>query len=366
MWLLLVCFATTIAFDASISQTQHPGSSSIEVVINMGAHESPVQDMKPIMDHMQRLAQHMDAAFGGQPLDLDSFFRDTMNHFHAMHQALLGQDHALPQVDLHRSLLGHMAHRPQCPKVAVAAACHCLLHQCMHRVLPKVLPGMDAWDLAYGCLMKHRQFATDKCNAVLDKTSQKLGEPSPQPAPAKHEKHELSPQPKAVAAPDEDGCWQKESGRWCPSPHGWALESPKPAPTASPTHESTDPPSYSPTLEAQTTSELDEAADMHNSEPMDSNDEPRAKSWRGVPGRLMTEALTGAQKSFETFQAFSLRALKTRNYPAIAGLLLLAWALCYALFTALQFCCCKKSDSLGHTYTFLLKGGHGESSEGQV
>merc|ERR1711865_146042 len=111
------------------------------------------------------------------------------------------------------------------------------------------------------------------------------------------------------------------------------------------------------------------AADVYNSEPVDNDAEPRPKSWRGVPGRLMTEALTRAQKSFETFEAFSLRARRQRNYTAIAGLLLLAWALCYALFTALQFCCCNRtnrSNSLEHTYTFLLKDGHGESSEDQV
>merc|ERR1711865_235573 len=140
VWLLVLSMAAlTLAFDATIIQTQGPGHSSTEVVLNLGSQGQPIQDMKPLMAHMQRLAAHMNNAFGGNPLDLDSLFRDTVNHFHAMQQALLGA-HPPPQIDHHRSLMEHIAHRPQCPKVAVAAACHCLLHQCLHQVLPQIQP----------------------------------------------------------------------------------------------------------------------------------------------------------------------------------------------------------------------------------
>merc|ERR1712166_182133 len=363
VWLLVLSMAAlTIAFDATIIQTQGPGHSSTEVVLNLGSQGQPIQDMKPLMAHMQRLAAHMNNVFGGNPLDLDSLFRDTVNHFHAMQQALLGA-HPPPQIDHHRSLMEHIAHRPQCPKVAVAAACHCLLHQCLHQVLPQILPGTDAWGLAYGCLLKHKQFASSQCNAVLTQTAMQLSHSAPQ------QLVQQKSSPPAAEGPDQEGCWQKQSGRWCPGPYGWHLV---PPPTSTPTEQPTEHPTESPT-EAVDDSQYDRYDRQpryrggHRSgslnigfrahrqrEEDDSDSDEETAHGRSMKHRLkhrLKHTLHRTQEMYKAAEARLKPVLHGAPLYVVLGLLLLL------VFAFLAFCCCtrsKKSDSLEHTYTFLL------------
>ena len=95
--------------------------------------------IKPVMKRMRRFAEHMDRMFGDDPLDLDSFFDNPFRHFQAMEKALfapMGPTPAHPRWRRMRhpdvpSLLRHIDNHKSDPKVAVAAACHNLLPQCM-------------------------------------------------------------------------------------------------------------------------------------------------------------------------------------------------------------------------------------------
>merc|ERR1712166_364193 len=370
VWLLVLSMAAlTIAFDATIIQTQGPGHSSTEVVLNLGSQGQPIQDMKPLMAHMQRLAAHMNNVFGGNPLDLDSLFRDTVNHFHAMQQALLGA-HPPPQIDHRRSLMEHIAHRPQCPKVAVAAACHCLLHQCLHQVLPQILPGTDAWGLAYGCLLKHKQFASSQCNAVLTQTAVQLSHSAPQ------QLVQQKSSPPAAEGPDQEGCWQKQSGRWCPGPYGWHLV---PPPTSTPTEQPTEQPTESPTEavddsqhnrydrqhsdeeyadKALSSSRLEKGHARHShtqpdeeSNQDDESDSDEETAHDPSMKHRLKHTLHRTQEIYKAAEARLKPVLHGAPLYVVLGLLLLL------VFAFLAFCCCtrsKKSDSLEHTYTFLL------------
>jgi len=401
VWLLVLSMAAlTIAFDATIIQTQGPGHSSTEVVLNLGSQGQPIQDMKPLMAHMQRLAAHMNNVFGGNPLDLDSLFRDTVNHFHAMQQALLGA-HPPPQIDHHRSLMEHIAHRPQCPKVAVAAACHCLLHQCLHQVLPQILPGTDAWGLAYGCLLKHKQFASSQCNAVLTQTAVQLSHSAPQ------QLVQQKSSPPAAEGPDQEGCWQKQSGRWCPGPYGWHLV---PPPTSTPTEQPTEHPTESPTEavddsqydrydrqpryrgghrsgslniglrahrqreeddsdsdeeyedKALSSSRLEKGHARHSHTQLDeesNQDDESDSDEETAHGPSMKHRLKHRLKHTLHRTQEMYKATEARLKPVLHGapLYVVLGLLLLLVFAFLAFCCCtrsKKSDSLEHTYTFLL------------
>jgi hypothetical protein len=237
-------------------------------------------------------------------------------------------------------------------------------------VLPQIRPETDPWDLAYGCLLKHRQFASDKCNHVLLQTAKQLG----QEIAGKEE--DSVPHKIAAKGPDREGCWEKESGRWCPGPHGWYLVkptvSPSEAPSPSPTTKTSQ---ATPTMEAKqetpdasshsTTSELDEAdvADVARYADVADDAQPSAPETPPLQQRIHKFYNAAASRFKRMVKAFKWGEIQ--DYLLAPTGMLLAGSLMCLFCWFICNCCCrvKKTASLEHTYTVLMNSA---SSEDQL
>merc|ERR1711907_242390 len=121
-----------------------------------------------------------------------------------------------------QELESHLRSHELDPKVAIATACHCLLHKCVNHIRGTG-GNPQSWSDLYQC-MAHSHAASPKCARVLSLTQHEFN---------------ITSQPSTTTGPDSSGCWNKPTGVWCPRPGGeWYLKQASES-TADPTPEQT-------------------------------------------------------------------------------------------------------------------------------